>query len=1048
MEPVPSFRVSTTTESSGDQRPENLEVCRKFMKGRCQRLNCPYIHSVPRTDLESKPTTDVEGQNKSTTRADSVRAICQDDFIRNTCPRGSDCPYVHVSGTEESNSTPLRPVPPIQGARDQSSRPMARIDGGRDEAKNLRSEVKSKKACPDFLRGQCRREKCPQLHVHLRDQPPSVVLTPTPAVPSVGSFLVTVDRSLTEGYMKISNPPFSVRSQPLQSVPPVVRIPQVGPRLNESKSSIVVRLPKPHSAPAEAIRNGVDDGFTWGDPGFWRPVNWGNSSTSSEDSLTEASALQSKNAISVATGTKHPPPRSQETCRRWLRGQCPFHHCYYTHGDLEYESSTPETSPSPPELPLSITIHDHTKVVLGGGFTIHDVTTSVETPWIILSDIPARVKEPAVRSLLARFGSVQDIRFPAAPGKDFMLIRARFSTPAEALHASTDLDRSTAFGTRITARMPVNSRNGMRHIQDSTVRIQWEAPSKVAYGGYPDLRRAHEAISATRLPCEDYYVHASVHVGLPSIGPVTVKFSNLPPGANDESMKRFSQPDDIMWERPNYSELDPAVDGVRRILKSIGDLRELDVLPPPYSHGLIRAYATFSSPSVARSAAANLHGRKPPWTGHTRVSARHVQTLIYRLTVEEYDKDASLIEKLREAAFRTGFCMAVVVRRLITGVVIRLSAEGIKALGWLKAEFEAISRGEILRQDGVAVWDTFFGLPFAAGYMSTIRVSQPEVRIHVDPVRRILRIFGTSQQRAHVRGMLLQKMADLKSQRVHVIRIPGRVVNTFIITHLAKLHKRFGAENIYVDMWQRTVTLRGGDQLFKAGTEAIHDVQQSSLARLPYRPNIVECPVCFNQVVSPITLPCGHTWCRGCFIQYLLSAVESRRFPLNCLGDEAKCTESIPLSTARSTLQPNEFNLVVEAALATYVHTHAKELHYCPSPDCSQIYRTGPKGTVVQCPSCLLRICPHCHAEAHDGFDCADRDGGNKLFKEWAARHDVKNCPGCDIPIERDEGCNHVTCIQCQTHICWVCLKTFPKGEGIYKHMRSEHGGIGLGEFG
>jgi LSD1 subclass zinc finger protein len=99
----------------------------------------------------------------------------------------------------------------------------------------------------------------------------------------------------------------------------------------------------------------------------------------------------------------------------------------------------------------------------------------------------------------------------------------------------------------------------------------------------------------------------------------------------------------------------------------------------------------------------------------------------------------------------------------------------------------------------------------------------------------------------------------------------------------------------------------------------------------------------------------------------------------------------------------------------------------------------------LQCPSCLARICPNCHVEAHDGISCANRDiGGEKLFREWMEAHDVKSCPGCRAPIEKTEGCNHMTCTRCQTHICWVCLETFPKAEGIYDHMRAAHGGIGL----
>ncbi|KAJ7442482.1 hypothetical protein B0H11DRAFT_2093838 [Mycena galericulata] len=847
---------------------------------------------------------------------------------------------------------------------------------------------------------------------------------------------------------------------------------------NDSTFAPIVRLRRLDCPPENPSQNNTPsmyryDDLSWDEEkSIWGyktdSAAWADVSISSDESLTEgssstistagtsASYFSSPDRNQAQTTVKYPPPPHREVCRKWLRDRCYLgHRCNYVHQDLDYDFPDPSSAantrrlpppPPPPEPDLLITLHDHTRVRLGSGFEIHEVTTSVETPWVVISDIPVRVKPAAINQLLSRFGTVQELKFPGTMTKDVMTVKARFSSSAEALQASTALDGSNTFSTRISARTPVNSRSGMVDIQDSNVRILWEAPSKVAYGGYPNLERAHQAIAAARTPFEDYYVHASIYVGLPSIGAVTVKFANLPPSADEKCMERFGHPEDIMWERPNYLVLSAAVDGIKRLLHGLGTLRELDVLPPPYSHGLVRAYATFSSSSAARTAAANLHGRKPIWTGKTRIFARHVQTLKYHMSLDAYEKDAPLIDALREAAVRHGWGMAIATRRLPTAMVVRLSAEGIKALGWLKSEFEKISQGEILRCDGVAVWDNFFGRFIGADYVRNVTANEPGARVQIDAVRRVLKLFGTLYQRAAVGRILLQKMKDLKAQRVRLIRVPGRVVTPFITTQLKRLCGEFGAENIFVDIWERTITLRGDDALYETAVDAIHRVQQSSLAQLTYRPNIIECPVCFNQVVSPITLPCRHTWCRACLIQYLLAAVESRRFPLKCLGDEAKCTECIPLSTARDMLQPNEFNSVVDAALSSYVHAHAKEFHYCPSPDCLQIYRTGPKGTVVQCPACLLRICPHCHAEAHDGFECADRDGADKLFKEWAARHDVKNCPGCAIPIERDEGCHHVTCIQCQTHICWVCLQTFPKGEGIYKHMRLVHGGIGLGQ--
>ena len=105
------------------------------------------------------------------------------------------------------------------------------------------------------------------------------------------------------------------------------------------------------------------------------------------------------------------------------------------------------------------------------------------------------------------------------------------------------------------------------------------------------------------------------------------------------------------------------------------------------------------------------------------------------------------------------------------------------------------------------------------------------------------------------------------------------------------------------------------------------------------------------------------------------------------------------------------------------VCTHPREFHYCPTPDCPQVYPTSPWNAPLSCPSCLARICLSCHVEYHEGVTCADcEDGGDWLFQEWMQIHDVKKSPGCYAPIERAAGCNNMTCTRCHTHTCWVCL--------------------------
>ena len=46
-----------------------------------------------------------------------------------------------------------------------------------------------------------------------------------------------------------------------------------------------------------------------------------------------------------------------------------------------------------------------------------------------------------------------------------------------------------------------------------------------------------------------------------------------------------------------------------------------------------------------------------------------------------------------------------------------------------------------------------------------------------------------------------------------------------------------------------------------------------------------------------------------------------------------------------------------------------------------------------------------------------------------------KQCPQCCAAIEKDGGCNHMQCGNCNGHFCWLCLKIFVSADECYTHL-------------
>ncbi|KZT68889.1 hypothetical protein DAEQUDRAFT_305132 [Daedalea quercina L-15889] len=718
----------------------------------------------------------------------------------------------------------------------------------------------------------------------------------------------------------------------------------------------------------------------------------------------------------------------------------------------------PPSHPAPPRETANPTfmVLSSTRVTYGPGFEVCSVTTGFEPREVMLTNLPRNVTCAAITAALQPFGVVTSVSVSSKDReckRGTAIARVTFATPDQARQAIAALDDAELFDTTVNARLLTgrNSIPGKARLTDGDVLLEFPCPHKTAYVGYSSLAVAEQAISkANGTELKGNWVTAKLHEGLPSVGSCTVQMCGLPVDTEVKDFNRYGKFEDIMFQRPNYTSLRSATDTLRNKLEKSGGLLSFNVLPPPYKRSTVRVYAHFDSAAAARRVCANFHNTLQPSCGYGKLYAKYAPALLYSLPAGVYDALAADIHLLTSYVWKTfepGSSISVVDRRTSAcstiPVTVKLASQRMQSLTKMKSHFEPLLRGEKVTQDGEVVWDGFFARSGGAHFLEGLERRHAGVIINKDPRRRTLALFGPARKRETVRSEILAKVTELRKQKTQVIPLPGRLIGLFCGSDLANLQWRYGQDNIELDPWGRVLRVRGEDDVYDAALLAMKRVRdRHSGERQRHQ---VECPVCFDDVVSPIKLECGHTWCKSCLQRYLRASVENKSFPLTCLGDEARCSHRIPISVAQDVLSTKDFEDVVHASFRAYVHSRPLEYHYCPTPDCEQVYRVASEDSVLQCPSCLVRICPKCHSEYHEGNACRYSETVSQmLFEEWKGSHDVKDCPNCKMTIEREAGCNHMQCTRCQTHICWNCRATFDTSGEVYEHMRLMHGGIGL----
>lgn len=220
---------------------------------------------------------------------------------------------------------------------------------------------------------------------------------------------------------------------------------------------------------------------------------------------------------------------------------------------------------------------------------------------------------------------------------------------------------------------------------------------------------------------------------------------------------------------------------------------------------------------------------------------------------------------------------------------------------------------------------------------------------------------------------------------------------------------------------------KGANKLFDEAGIAIICQQPSDVKN--FFPQATDCEVCYETFwTSELTyLRCNHNFCNDCWNNFLRSKIvdEGMAEAITCPG--FKCKILVGDEKVMGLLKEVEVICKYQQFITdSFVKCH-KLIKWCPSPGCINAVQVS--SIESRAVSCKLKhsFCFSCLEENHEPVKCEMLQMWRKNSREeaenakWLSKN-AKPCPRCSANIEKNGGCNHMTCRKCGQHFCWMCL--------------------------
>ena len=210
------------------------------------------------------------------------------------------------------------------------------------------------------------------------------------------------------------------------------------------------------------------------------------------------------------------------------------------------------------------------------------------------------------------------------------------------------------------------------------------------------------------------------------------------------------------------------------------------------------------------------------------------------------------------------------------------------------------------------------------------------------------------------------------------------------------------------------------------------------------------CPVCTDSIPKKDLHhieACHHIICKDCLTQYLRAKIKEHSFPIFCT--HAGCQKQLSAADMGAAILTDLEQSRLRTAQLHHEVLRLPHAIFCTTSSCGDAFLLDPllqlapppKNKIISflsslvtkkliidhhqfCDTCANKQCLSC-GHTHMGMSCKSYAGTEGFIIKKTKQGTFKQCPKCQALIEKNGGCDHMTCIECRYQFHWGSLRQY-----------------------